>query len=766
MNEYKQKYLEQKRSILQCLDEAITFLQEAGYPQDAESISDNRNTLERGEFSIAVVGEFSAGKSTFLNALMGEKILPSFTNETTATINFLRHKNQATEGESGVVVYKDGREEKIFKADIETISRYVSTSSIDVDVAGNVDHLDLFLESRFLEDHVTLVDTPGLNGIAEGHREITQQQIKRSSAGIFLFNANQPGSRSDFDFLSEFRKRLDSEGKGNSILYVLNRIDDIKTSEGETVESVVAKLKENYRKVYPDATTIPEIWPIAAYPALVARSSQTLDYRGRNGGFTEEEKTEFEKLSRLQAFENRLWKFLTQGEKAKQELMGPLSQLIALLGERKQDFERQLDLLSGTIDQEEIEAQRLELQKTLEKLSDKLNELTESMRKELQEAEADFYNEVKAETESFKKRYLHSVENFESIDEIDSETIKKKIECKLKDIANTAYENYAVTVRGIMSHSANAITDSLNDSLSEDLHLKLDGTLELKPIKTGIEEFEKEQQRIKASIEQLRNEADRVSDDWLHAMEIEQKRKQLEQMLKNKQERKDAYEENSMLYIPEAKTRQEVEWVKPSWFRKRQQVIKNVVDDSERKEYLSNRRSIIAKYESQIEKLEAEIAALNNTDAMTKQKAYERKNERLSEQRAELERFERKYAEKIQNSMKSALKAQKREIEEYLDTMAGDFLKQIKKEFRSKRDIQVALMEEMVGGSVKSKIKLKQDELDHLEKQMESAISEKEDSVQHLNEQKEQIIILLGKALDLESDVNSIRVDTIKEEKL
>ncbi|WP_303836690.1 dynamin family protein [Ruminococcus flavefaciens] len=766
MNEYKQKYVEQKNAILKCLDEAVTFFQEAGYTQDAESICANMRTLESGEFSIAVVGEFSSGKSTFLNALMGEKILPSFTNETTATINFLRHKDQATDAESGIVVYKDGREEKIFQADIETISKYVSTRSTDVDVAGNVDHLDLFLESRFLEDHVTLVDTPGLNGIAEGHREITQQQIKRSSAGIFLFNANQPGSRSDFDFLSEFRKRLDSEGKGNSILYVLNRIDDIKASEGETVESVVAKLKENYRKVYPDATTIPEIWPIAAYPALVARSSQKLDYRGRDGGFTEEEKKRFEELSRMQDFEKRLWKFLTQGEKAKQELMGPLSQLIALLGEHRHDCERQLNLLSGAIDQGEVEEQRLELQKALDSLNDKLKELTETMRKELSDSDKDFYNEIKAEAENFKKRYLQSVDTFESIDEIDAETIKSKIERRLKEIGNSAYENYAINVRGIMSRHAAEITDSLNDSLSEELNLQLDGTLEFKPIKIGLEEFEKEQNRIKADIDKLRKETDDAGDNWLRALEIEQKRKLLEQELKRKQERKDAYEENSLMYVPEVRVRQEEEWVKPHWFNRKRKVIKNVIDDSERKEYLSNRNAIIEKTEKQIEKLEAEITSLQNADASVKQKAFERKNARLSEQRAELERYEKQYAEKIHNSMSAALKAQKKEITSYLDDMTTNFINQIKKEFRNKRDIQISLMEDMVGGSVKNKIQLKQNELEHLEKQLECAISEKEASVVRLNEQKQQIDAILDKALELESDVNSIRVDVIKEENL
>lgn len=66
-----------------------------------------------------------------------------------------------------------------------------------------------------------------------------------------------------------------------SIIFVLNKIDMIKTSEGETVDTVIKKLKETYKKEYPDAQTVPEIWPVAAYPALVARGKEKMDYHGK-----------------------------------------------------------------------------------------------------------------------------------------------------------------------------------------------------------------------------------------------------------------------------------------------------------------------------------------------------------------------------------------------------------------------------------------------------------------------------------------------------
>lgn len=100
---YRQQYVENKQKITDCLDEAIAFMDELGYSDRKNALQKQKEDLETGEFTIVVVGEFSAGKSTFLNALMGKKLLPSFTSETTATINFLRHKDCAKNGEEGCV---------------------------------------------------------------------------------------------------------------------------------------------------------------------------------------------------------------------------------------------------------------------------------------------------------------------------------------------------------------------------------------------------------------------------------------------------------------------------------------------------------------------------------------------------------------------------------------------------------------------------------------------------------------------------------------
>ena len=133
--------------MLSLLDQTKRFYEEEHMDDRANVFSDLHRKLEEGGFSIVVVGEFSTGKSTLLNALMGKKLLPSFTNETTATVNFLRHKDQAPNGEAGIVYYNDGHTVSLPDDNLETIAKYVSTKGNNV--AANVQHLDLFMDSDF-----------------------------------------------------------------------------------------------------------------------------------------------------------------------------------------------------------------------------------------------------------------------------------------------------------------------------------------------------------------------------------------------------------------------------------------------------------------------------------------------------------------------------------------------------------------------------------------------------------------------------------------
>ena len=161
--ESREQFIEKKERIERLLDQTIETFRLDDHQEAVKVVEKLKESFEKEEYTIIVVGEFSAGKSTLLNALMGRRILTSFTSETTATVNFLRHKSVASEGEEGRVYYNDGREKILEKVDKDIIDQYVSTKGENV--AENIRKLDLYLDSDFLKDGVSIVDSPGLNGL-------------------------------------------------------------------------------------------------------------------------------------------------------------------------------------------------------------------------------------------------------------------------------------------------------------------------------------------------------------------------------------------------------------------------------------------------------------------------------------------------------------------------------------------------------------------------------------------------------------------------
>ncbi len=753
MNDYKKEYLDNKEKIAKCLSDAQKFFEENGFEHEAGVIGDNLKSLEKGEFSIAVVGEFSNGKSTFLNALMGEKILPSYTNETTATVNFLRHKSAAKEGEAGEVFFKNGTSEKIYDTTLNTISKYVSTES-DIDVAKRVDHLDLYLDSKFLEGNVTLVDTPGLNGMAEGHREITMEQIERSGAGIFMFNANQPGKRSDFEFLSALCKNV------KSVLLLLNRIDEVSEKE---LDSVIDRLKENYKKVYPDIKTIPELWPVAAYPALIARSKQDdFSYRGRKGGFTDEEKKDFEEKSRMEAFEDRLWKFLTQGEKAKQELLSPISKLIEQLSNVYKNIDIQLNVLNGAADDSSIKEQILELENTISGLNDRIAEQTKDIKKAVNEAEEDFYNEINVEVDRFGDRYLKQIDTFENIDEIEPEYVQKKLE----RIADGAYENYCRQIRLIAVENTADITAELEKTLSANMDIKIDSSFEIPSIEVGLEEFDKVCDDYKKKIEEQEQAVDAAQDDVIAARKAERKKKALEKQLDAAKASREDFERNFDMFMPAVDKHYEPKTEKTGWwiFKKKKVVYEEVTNTKDRDEYIKRQEEIREEYNKEIKDLKNQLSGIADEDIAGQEQVLRRKIKKEEELKTRLESYQKEFAENMKKKYSDALNKLKKNLKWQLEDVKHEYIKDVKKEFKNRCDIHVNTMEQLISQSVRAKLDTKKKELEILNNRLNDAVKEKESSINKLKVQQEGVRKRLQTAHDLKFEIDSIRVDRIEEQ--
>ena len=233
-----------------------------------------QNILDRlrdKTFRLSVVGGFSSGKSTFLNALIGKDVLKHGVKETTATITEI--ENDVTRKGNTVfdVYYQNGKIET--DRPIELLTDYTTTVSKQYKVAEEIDKVVIKSNVIDVEYPISFVDTPGLNGVADGHREKTIDQIKKSHACVYLMQLRGL-SENDIEFLKIIGKYQ------HNIIFIQNFIDELKEHEGESVEEKInAQRKIIEERVFDKESGVSfEIVGVSAVKALVSKDKDIKEY--------------------------------------------------------------------------------------------------------------------------------------------------------------------------------------------------------------------------------------------------------------------------------------------------------------------------------------------------------------------------------------------------------------------------------------------------------------------------------------------------------
>lgn len=222
-------------------------------PQLLEKVIAARERLAR-PLTIAIMGEFSAGKSTFVNALLGEAVAPMGVLPTTNTINVFRRGT----GRGARVHYRDGSISTVSAGELDPYLR-----NLDDKEADRIRHLEIDRVGERMGD-AAVVDTPGLNALDEYHEKVARAFIEEADAVVWIFSATQGGTATEAGILKELR-----EG-GRKVLGVLNKVD-ILDSDAERDE-LSAYLREQLGEV------LVEVLPLSASAALSWRTgSQTGD---------------------------------------------------------------------------------------------------------------------------------------------------------------------------------------------------------------------------------------------------------------------------------------------------------------------------------------------------------------------------------------------------------------------------------------------------------------------------------------------------------
>ena len=385
--------------------------------------------LEDKTFKLAVVGEFSSGKSTFLNALIGKDILKHGAQETTATITEIKNEKLKDDKIIFDVLYSNGAVEE--NIDIEKLKDYTTTSSTVYSVAENI--AKVTIKNHFLdyEGELSIIDTPGLNGIADKHREKTEEQIKNAHACIYLMSVRGLGE-SDIRFLkyiSEYQK---------NIIFIQNFIDELKALEDETPEGKITEQKKIIsEKLFDENSDVNyEITGISAYQALISKDTDIPE--GKDLSETEQE--ELYKRSNFSTVLNKILELMKKNEREKIQQKDALNVAIYHL--------KQLN---------DIYAVRNEFEK-------KEWELTPEARK------TKGYEKIIKTLQQNKEKNLENVKNFI---EANANDIRRKINRKIEEDLRKVEEEIVEILRNEANNVKN-MEKYINEFLKSDIHRKVE----------------------------------------------------------------------------------------------------------------------------------------------------------------------------------------------------------------------------------------------------------------------------------------------------
>lgn len=292
LGERQEALLEQERALLDRLRETLGGFADT-LPADQRTLDEAIVHLDE-LFLLVIAGEFNSGKSSFINALIGETVLREGVTPTTDRINILKYGPEPSERL---------REEFV---------------------------LEILYPAEMLRE-INIVDTPGTNAVIRRHEELTRDFIPRSDMVLFVTSADRPFTESERSFLEQIREW------GKKVVLVVNKVDILQPAE---IDTVIQFVRDN---AMPLLGRQPEVFPLSARQAQEGKRAGTGDgVASANGDSTGASAWE---RSRFEAIERYITDTLDEDERIRLKLLNPLGVAASISARYKSAVDERLATL-------------------------------------------------------------------------------------------------------------------------------------------------------------------------------------------------------------------------------------------------------------------------------------------------------------------------------------------------------------------------------------------------------------------------------------
>jgi len=389
-----------------------------GFKKLAGELKEKAERLNHKGFTVALFGAFSAGKSSFANALIGERVLPVSPNPMTAAINRIKPINESHQHGTVQVKIKEeramledvnhalklfdfhgesladamakveklnghleqtGAAEKTNYAFLQAFTRGYAAFSEQLGAVLKktitefsdyvameekscfVEWIDLYYDCPLTRSGITLVDTPGADSINARHTGVAFDFIKNSDAILFVTYYNHAFSKADREFIIQLGRVKDSF-QLDKMFFMINAIDLADNEEEK--ETVTLYVHEQLIKY---GVKNPHLYPLSSLKALKEK----------------EEKTTLP-VSGMPAFEEAFYHFITNdlanlATRASENELNRVSRLVAKLIESTREDAAVKQQKRANIQAEKAGINEILAQQTAENLKNRLHQQTETL---------------------------------------------------------------------------------------------------------------------------------------------------------------------------------------------------------------------------------------------------------------------------------------------------------------------------------------------------------------------------------------------------
>lgn len=273
--------LEKIKNLMKCVSEESPKFAEYLANSDQKAKQDFEDALNN-DFDAYVVATMSSGKSTFINAILGQDLLPAANEATTATIaHIFDDKSQGNDfygkcfdGNNNLIEQNDS----VNLATMETWNADYETKTITLE--GDIRAIKENTNVRLV-----LTDTPGPNNSQDPEHQRTTLGFIQDSARhpliIYVLNATQLGTNDDAHLLRLVADTMSKGGKQSKdrFLFVVNKMDMFDPERGENIEKALDRVKSYLEE---NGIHDPNLFPVSARMAYLLRKQGELTRTERN----------------------------------------------------------------------------------------------------------------------------------------------------------------------------------------------------------------------------------------------------------------------------------------------------------------------------------------------------------------------------------------------------------------------------------------------------------------------------------------------------